>query len=137
LKKRPPEDRGLLSALQSGRRGCHRPDCLVDPHSREGLGGRRIHRRHRHRDLPTWPFRALILLGMAVAAIEFLVRAADLRSARATQEQEVRMSPFEIGLLAIAGLLVLIYLGMPIGIGMLTVSFLGVAAIRNDVVSFG
>lgn len=31
--------------------------------------------------LPTWPFRALILLGFAVAAIEFLVRAlADLRS---------------------------------------------------------
>lgn len=30
--------------------------------------------------LPTWPFRALIMLGMAVAAIEFLVRAvANLR----------------------------------------------------------
>jgi len=46
------------------------------------------------------------------------------------------MSPFEIGLLAIAGLLLLIYLGMPIGIGMLTVSFLGVAAIRSDTISF-
>jgi C4-dicarboxylate transporter DctM subunit len=46
------------------------------------------------------------------------------------------MSPFDIGLLAIAGLLLLIYLGMPIGIGMLTVSFLGVAAIRSDTVSF-
>lgn len=32
--------------------------------------------------LPTWPFRALIMLGMAVAAIEFLVRAiASLRQA--------------------------------------------------------
>ncbi|GAB4511833.1 MAG: hypothetical protein Tsb0019_07730 [Roseibium sp.] len=32
--------------------------------------------------LPTWPFRALILLGMAVAAIEFLIRAvSDLRRA--------------------------------------------------------
>jgi len=30
--------------------------------------------------LPTWPFRILILLGMAVAAVEFLLRAAsDLR----------------------------------------------------------
>jgi C4-dicarboxylate transporter, DctM subunit len=45
------------------------------------------------------------------------------------------MSPIEIGALATLGLLVLIYLGMPIGIGMLTVSFLGVAAIRGDVVS--
>lgn len=45
------------------------------------------------------------------------------------------MSPIEIGSLATVGLLVLIYLGMPIGIGMLTVSFLGVAAIRNEVVS--
>lgn len=35
--------------------------------------------------LPTWPFRALILLGMAVAAIEFLVRAfADLKRAAAS-----------------------------------------------------
>jgi C4-dicarboxylate transporter, DctM subunit len=45
------------------------------------------------------------------------------------------MSPIEIGALATLGLLVLIYLGMPIGIGMLTVSFLGVAAIRGDMVS--
>jgi C4-dicarboxylate transporter DctM subunit len=45
------------------------------------------------------------------------------------------MSPIEIGALATLGLLVLIYLGMPIGIGMLTVSFLGVPAIRGDVVS--
>ncbi len=34
--------------------------------------------------LPTWPFRALILLGVTVAAIEFLVRtAAALRRAKA------------------------------------------------------
>ncbi|WP_417670351.1 TRAP transporter large permease [Roseibium sp.] len=45
------------------------------------------------------------------------------------------MTPVEIGSLAIAALILLIYLGMPIGIGMLTVSFFGVAAIRNDVVS--
>ncbi len=45
------------------------------------------------------------------------------------------MSPIEIGSVAIVGLLVLIYIGMPIGIGMLFVSFLGVAAIRGDVVS--
>lgn len=45
------------------------------------------------------------------------------------------MSPTEIGALAIVGLLVLIYIGMPIGIGMLFVSFLGVSAIRNEVVS--
>ncbi|POF27874.1 TRAP transporter large permease [Roseibium marinum] len=45
------------------------------------------------------------------------------------------MSPVEIGSLAIVALLVLIYLGMPIGIGMLAVSFAGVAAIRGDTVS--
>lgn len=45
------------------------------------------------------------------------------------------MTPIEIGSLATVALLVLIYLGMPIGIGMLTVSFLGVAAIRNETVS--
>ena len=45
------------------------------------------------------------------------------------------MSPLEIGSVAIAGLLVLIYIGMPIGVGMLLFSFLGVAAIRASVVS--
>lgn len=45
------------------------------------------------------------------------------------------MSPVEIGSAAVVALLVLIYLGMPIGIGMLAVSFAGVAAMRGDVVS--
>lgn len=37
--------------------------------------------------LPTWPFRALILLGMTVAAIQFLVSAAgDLKAAIAGKE---------------------------------------------------
>lgn len=45
------------------------------------------------------------------------------------------MSPVEIGIAAIAGLMVLIYLGMPIGVSMLAVSFFGVAAIRNDIVA--
>jgi C4-dicarboxylate transporter, DctM subunit len=42
------------------------------------------------------------------------------------------MSPVEIGGGAILALVVLIYLGMPIGIGMLAVSFAGVALIRNE-----
>ncbi|MBB5278006.1 tripartite ATP-independent transporter DctM subunit [Rhizobium rosettiformans] len=45
------------------------------------------------------------------------------------------MSPIEIGSAAIAALLLLIYLGMPIGISMLAVSFVGVAAIRGEGVS--
>ncbi len=45
------------------------------------------------------------------------------------------MSPLEIGSLATVALIVLIYIGMPIGIGMLFVSFVAVAAIRGDVVS--
>jgi C4-dicarboxylate transporter, DctM subunit len=45
------------------------------------------------------------------------------------------VSPLEIGSAAIAGLIVLIYLGMPIGVGMLVVSFLGVSQIRSDTVA--
>ncbi|AXS42002.1 TRAP transporter large permease [Breoghania sp. L-A4] len=45
------------------------------------------------------------------------------------------MSPIEIGYLAIVALLVLIYIGMPIGIGMLFVSYLAVAGIRGEAVS--
>lgn len=46
------------------------------------------------------------------------------------------MTGVEIGALAVVALFVLIYLGMPIGIGMLVVSYFGVAAIRNDAVAF-
>ncbi|MDZ4134492.1 MAG: TRAP transporter large permease, partial [Paracoccaceae bacterium] len=46
------------------------------------------------------------------------------------------MTGVEIGLLAVTGLILLISLGMPIGIGMLVVSFAGVAAIRNETVAF-
>lgn len=45
------------------------------------------------------------------------------------------MSPFEIGSSAIAVLIVLIFVGMPIAISMLLVSFVGVAMIRNDLVA--
>lgn len=45
------------------------------------------------------------------------------------------MSPVEIGGFAIVALIVLITIGMPIGIGMLLISFVGVALIRNDVVA--
>jgi tripartite ATP-independent transporter DctM subunit len=42
------------------------------------------------------------------------------------------MSPVDIGGAAILALVVLIYLGMPIGVAMLAVSFAGVALIRNE-----
>jgi len=45
------------------------------------------------------------------------------------------VSPVEIGAGAIALLVVLIFIGMPIGVSMLGVSFLGVALIRGDVVA--
>lgn len=45
------------------------------------------------------------------------------------------MSPAEIGSFAIVALIVLIYLGMPIAISMLGVSFVSVALIRNDTVA--
>lgn len=46
------------------------------------------------------------------------------------------MTGVEIGLLAVAVLLFLILLGMPIGIAMMVVSFAGVSAIRNEGVAF-
>lgn len=45
------------------------------------------------------------------------------------------MSPVEIGAYGIGALILLIFIGMPIGFGMLLVSFAGVAAIRNDTVA--
>ncbi|MGY6706936.1 MAG: TRAP transporter large permease [Rhizobiaceae bacterium] len=45
------------------------------------------------------------------------------------------MSSIEIGWMAIAALLGLILIGMPIGLGMLVVSFLGVYFIRNEAVA--
>ena len=45
------------------------------------------------------------------------------------------MSPTDIGWIAIAGLITLIGLGMPIGIAMLVVSFGGVAFLRNEAVA--
>jgi C4-dicarboxylate transporter, DctM subunit len=45
------------------------------------------------------------------------------------------LSPLEIGGCAVAALIVLIYLGLPIGIVMLVVSFLGVSVIRGDEVA--
>jgi C4-dicarboxylate transporter, DctM subunit len=45
------------------------------------------------------------------------------------------MTPFEIGIIAILALVLLILIGMPIGVGMLAMSFAGVAFIRNETVS--
>lgn len=45
------------------------------------------------------------------------------------------MTGIEIGALAIAALIVLIVLGMPIGLGMIVVSFVGVSFIRNETVA--
>lgn len=45
------------------------------------------------------------------------------------------MTPFDIGATAIGVLVVLILIGMPIGIGMLSVSLAGVAFIRNETVA--
>lgn len=45
------------------------------------------------------------------------------------------MSPVEIGGLAIAALVLLIFIGMPIGVSLLAISFLGVAMIRGDTVA--
>ncbi|NNE87673.1 MAG: TRAP transporter large permease subunit [Silicimonas sp.] len=45
------------------------------------------------------------------------------------------MSPLEIGIFGIGGLIFLIYIGLPIAISMLVVSFAGVAMIRNEAVA--
>jgi len=45
------------------------------------------------------------------------------------------MTPIEIGFYAVGALIVLIFLGIPIGIGMLSVSFVSVSMIRSDTVA--
>ncbi len=45
------------------------------------------------------------------------------------------MSPLEVGGFAIGALVLLIFFGLPIGIGMLVVSFAGVSLIRGDAVA--
>ena len=45
------------------------------------------------------------------------------------------MTPLDIGILAIAALVLLILIGMPIGVAMLATSFAGVALIRNETVA--
>lgn len=46
------------------------------------------------------------------------------------------MSGVEIGVIAVAALVALIFMGLPIGVGMLVVSFFGVASIRGDAVAW-
>jgi TRAP-type mannitol/chloroaromatic compound transport system permease small subunit len=67
--------------------------------------------------LPTWPFRAAILLGLTVATIQCLVHA-GLAVPR-PGEGGGDVTGLEIGIAAVVLLIVLIFLGMPIGIGML------------------
>ena len=74
--------------------------------------------------LPTWPFRALIVLGIAVASVEFLLP--DRPRARRRPRRRA-MTGIEVGVAAVAGLVLLIAVGMPIGVAMLFVSFGGVA----------
>lgn len=45
------------------------------------------------------------------------------------------MTPFDIGAIAVGVLVLLILIGMPIGIGMLSVSLVGVSLIRNETVA--
>ena len=46
------------------------------------------------------------------------------------------MTGVEIGVIAVAALVALILMGLPIGVGMLVVSFFGVASIRGDAVAW-
>ena len=106
-----------------------------------------------------WPFLAVIVFGAAVTTIEFAIR--FVASARRAWLAAARPAPgdgsgwpwiagflvlvaagwlvatsglsaSQVGILGIVSLLVLIYAGMPIGVVMIVLGFLGVWIIRGD-----
>lgn len=106
-----------------------------------------------------WPFLAVIVSGAAVTTIEFTIR--FIASARRVWVAVMRPAPrdrpawpwiagllvlvaiawlvaasglsnIQVGIFAIVGLLVLIYAGMPIGVVMIVLGFLGIWMIRGD-----
>ncbi|GAB5467528.1 MAG: hypothetical protein Kilf2KO_05580 [Rhodospirillales bacterium] len=110
---------------------------------------------------PVWPVKLIILIGASATALQFLLLAlasaqrlfgARERSAaplgRATSWPPILglvlfglavvalfgmdLSPTAIGLLSIFGMLVLIYAGMPIGVALIVLSFLGIWLLKGN-----
>lgn len=104
-----------------------------------------------------WPFLAIIVVGAAVTAIEFLFQLVDAgrMATRALRRSDAAvgwlpvvllvvfvvavwaigtsgLSNVQIGTLGIAAMLVLIYVGMPIGIVLIVVGFTGIWLMRGD-----
>ena len=105
-----------------------------------------------------WPFKLAVLLGAAMAAAETL-RIAILRSLRIRDQVRARdlrglaglafllvasasfaavmlfggLSPVQVGLMALAGLFILVACGMPVAFALLLMSFLGVWLTRGNV----
>lgn len=106
-----------------------------------------------------WPFLAVIVFGAAVTTVEFALRAVEsvrrawraftrpapgdrpawpwiagslLLVAAAALVATSGLSNVQVGIFAIIGLLLLIYSGMPIGVVMIVLGFLGIWLIRGD-----
>ena len=106
---------------------------------------------------PVWPFTATIVIGSTLAALQFLLLAisALLRLRRTSAEPwpsfllaggfvaaaaaggvvmiQGGLSPIEVGFLAIAGMLLLVLMGVHIATGLVVLSFLGIWAVRGNI----
>jgi tripartite ATP-independent transporter DctM subunit len=102
-----------------------------------------------------WPFLAVVVLGAAVTAVEFLIQfaGAAARAAQAWRGQPqwravgtalallaavagfayfIELSNAQIGLYGVACMVVLLVAGLPIGVTMIVVGFAGIWLIRAD-----
>ncbi len=79
-------------------------------------------------EIPLWPFRGIVVIGAAAAAIQHLLLAwRELALAL----ESLTMPDIAIGALCLVGSLILIQSGMHIGVAMMLLSFLGVWAIKS------
>ena len=75
---------------------------------------------------PTWPVKAVILFGTAVLILQFAARIYR------RYQPEDSMTPFDIGLLALAGICLLVMSGLFVPIALIFCSFVGLWAIKGS-----
>lgn len=109
-----------------------------------------------------WPFKLLVVLGAAAVVVEFAIQlvrtvvegAGALRTCRASGQPRgwgwlfalagfaaavylvsfAELSNVEIGVLSIVGMLILIYAGMPIGLALIVLGFVGIWLMKGNTI---
>jgi C4-dicarboxylate transporter, DctM subunit len=77
---------------------------------------------------PTWPMRAVVILGAGLASLQYLLLAWQV-------SRKPAMSDLAVGLTACVALLAFIYFGMHIGVALIVTSFVSVLAIKSGPVA--